>query len=392
MKIHIKNIVPLAACVAASTTSLFAQLAIPSDGSDGALVVSNNLVIDLSRAGPGNWTNNNAANAGRGIYDPAKWAVVFKYSSVVISNGATLTYANHPTHAPVVWLVTGDVTINSNCAVSLDGESYNQNPNNVAEPGPGGHRGGAMVQGGLERGVAFGPGGYYNDSGSYATFHAYGNPQIVPLIGGSGAPGHGNGVNGSAGGGAILIAASGTITVNGSCHANAGSPYSQYASGGGVRMVANQILGNGAIQATGSSSQSLGRIRLEANTVSDLLGVNPPTVKVLPTPLIIWPETNAPTVKVISVASLTAPSDPKASLSANGGDLVIAQTNAVVILLQTANFPTNGIVNVYLKPRNADQSILPATFVSGNTNLATWQLTTVLPVSHTVIQARAVSN
>ena len=83
-----------------------AQVSIPSDGSDGALIVSADTVIDLSNAIAGAWNANNVANAGKGIYDSNKWAVVFKYSSVVISNGATLTFANHPGRAPVVWLVS----------------------------------------------------------------------------------------------------------------------------------------------------------------------------------------------------------------------------------------------------------------------------------------------
>ncbi len=379
----------LAACMVGATSPLFAQLAIPSDGSDGALVISNNTVIDLSQAVTGNWTNNNTANAGKGVYDPSKWAVVFKYSSVVISNGATVTFTNHPTHAPVVWLVTNNVTING--TLSLDGQ------NSIAglylpEPGPGGFRGGAVNQGSLVRGDGFGPGGgsyAYNDRRAYySTIAPYGNPQIVPLIGGSGGAGWDSNLNGGAGGGAILIAASGSITVNGICRANGGSD--AYAgSGGGVRLVANQILGSGSIQA--SSPFNPGRIRLEANTASGLLGLNPPTIAVSPTPLIIWPDVTSPTVKVISVAALAAPADPQAQMSAVGDDLTIAKTNAVAIVLQTANFPTNGTVNVYIKPRNAAQSIFPASFVSGNSNAATWQLTTILPVSHTVIQARAVA-
>ena len=77
-------------------------------------------------------------------------------------------------------------------------------------------------------------------------------------------------------------------------------------------------------------------------------------------------------------------------MSAAGDDLTFATTNAVAIVLQTSNFPTNGTVNVYIKPRNAVQSILQASFVSGNTNSAIWQLNTILPVSHGVIQVRAV--
>lgn len=151
--------------------------------------------------------------------------------------------------------------------------------------------------------------------------------------------------------------------------------------------MANQILGSGTIQAAFFHS---GRIRLEANTVSADLNINPPTIASVPVPLVIWPASDAPTVQVISVASQSAPADPKAAMSANGADLAIANLNPITILLQTSNFPTNGTVNVYIKPRNAGQSILQASFVSGNSNAATWQVTTTLGLNHTVIQARAV--
>jgi hypothetical protein len=106
---------------------------------------------------------------------------------------------------------------------------------------------------------------------------------------------------------------------------------------------------------------------------------------------VIWPDATAPTVKVVSVAGQSAPIDPTAAMGLSGDDLTIGTNNAVAILLQTANFPTNGTVNVYIKPRNGYQSILQAGYVSGNTSLATWQLTTTLPLGHTVIQVRAVS-
>jgi hypothetical protein len=187
--------------------------------------------------------------------------------------------------------------------------------------------------------------------------------------------------------------------MNGSCHANGGYGPQNGASfagdGGGIRFVANQILGKGTIQALGGCTPvtlAPGRIRLEANTASASLDVNPPTTAVAPTPLVIWPATNAPTVQVVSVANLAAPADPKAAMSAGGDDLTLATTNTVAILLQTGHFPITGTVNVFIKPRNAAQSILQASYVSGDNNSATWQLNTVLPLSHTVIQARAVSN
>src|ERR1039458_6873898 len=387
MKIQIKAASLLAACMAASTSSLFAQLNIPSDGSDGALVISNNTVIDLSQAVTGNWTNNNAANAGKGIYDPAKWAVVFKYSSVVIASGATLTFSNHPTHAPVVWLVSGNVT--NNGEINLDGHSISLNYSDTAEPGPGGFRGGTIGMSG------FGPGGGYDFYGYYSTMHAYGNEQIVPLIGGSGGGYSGYSVSGG-GGGAILIASSGTISINGSVHANGAAYQGVGGAGGAIRLISGQLTDNGSISAGGPYP---GRIRLEATNTAGLnIGlnpsVNPLTILASPFPLTIWPATNAPMVQVMTIsnvnANLTAPADPKASLAASQDDLAIATTAAVTIGLQTSNFPINGTVNVYIKSLSAGQTVLPANCISGNSNSANWQLVTILPVNHTVIQARAV--
>jgi hypothetical protein len=121
-----------------------AAIVIPeADGSDGALNLTANTVIDLFQAVTGQWDANNAANAGKGIYDSNKWAVVFKYSSVNIAGGATVTFKNHASRAPVVWLVNGNVTING--TVSLDGQA-GQNSVNLPEPGPGGFRGGISMR------------------------------------------------------------------------------------------------------------------------------------------------------------------------------------------------------------------------------------------------------
>ena len=93
-----------------------AQLSIPSDGSDGAFSPNANVVIDLGLAANGIW---NTAGSGNGVYDAEKWAVVFKYSSVNIPSGVKVTFKNHPTYAPVVWLVQGNVTIAGE--LNLDG-------------------------------------------------------------------------------------------------------------------------------------------------------------------------------------------------------------------------------------------------------------------------------
>ena len=196
------KVILIALALLASLPAAFSQISIPSDGSDGAFNPSANVQIDLSQAVQGVWSANNSANAGKGIYDPDKWAIVFKFTSVNIPAGVTVTFKNHLSHAPVVWLVQGSATISG--TVNLDGRGYvttNINP----EPGPGGFRGGVPGYVGL----GIGAGLAVPTNGSYAL--SYGNPMIVPLIGGSGASGGGNGVWG--GGVAILIAASKTINI-----------------------------------------------------------------------------------------------------------------------------------------------------------------------------------
>ena len=129
-----------------------------ANGTDGALNLTANTVIDLSQAVTGAWDNDNTANAGKGVYDPAKWAVVFKYTEVNIAAGATVTFKNHASRAPVVWLVSGNVKIEG--SVSLNGQSAQPAPI-LPEPGPGGFRGGAatLALGSVTGSSGFGMGG-----------------------------------------------------------------------------------------------------------------------------------------------------------------------------------------------------------------------------------------
>jgi hypothetical protein len=329
---------------------------------------------------------------------------VFKYSNVVISNGATLSFLNHPTHAPVVWLVSNNVAING--TLSLNGQPWNLDAINLPEPGPGGFRGG----GGFSNpnyGPGFGPGGnggggiYTSGQAINGLVRTYGNTQILPLIGGSGGAG-GNfygAQNGAAGGGAILIAAVSNITVNGYCAADGGSGGNsggKSGSGGAIRLVANQIVGSGQIEAGGSD---YGRIRLEylVSASGSLVINNPPAVALqITNPPVIFPTANAPAVSVIGIVQSgvtnAVPLEPTAAMNSSGNDdLVLVTTNRVTVQLRTLNFPTNGTVTVFINPRYASQTYQNATLVGGNTNSALWQVTNVnlMYPAHTVIQARA---
>lgn len=146
-----------------------AQIIVPgADGSDGAFSPTTNTVVPLQDAPSGPWNGPNTM-PGKGVYDPNQWAVVYRFTSVNIPANVTVTFTNHPSRAPVVWLVSGNVTING--TINLNG----QQQTNVlvpAEPGPGGFRGGRRaVAAGQPGSAGFGPGAgdYPEGTGSYGT-------------------------------------------------------------------------------------------------------------------------------------------------------------------------------------------------------------------------------
>ena len=379
-----KNMIQLVTCAVVTAMSMEAAKAalnIPSDGSDGALVITNNTVIDLSQAVTTNW-NTASPVLGAGVYDPEKWAVVFKYSSVTIQGGATVTFKNHASRAPVVWLVQSNVTING--TVSLDGQGSQAAPW-LAVPGPGGGRSGAgAYASGAWNSAGFGPGGGAFDSwlgigGSYGTVAPYptnfgqtnyGNPSLIPLIGGSGGGGSANNSNfgGGAGGGAILIACSENLSVSGAIHAN-GGPNSQHGgggSGGGIRLVANTLAGSGLIEALsrpatgtypGTANQvgGLGRIRIErvTNTYTPLPIPQPSVVELgSGTTPVIWLPTNGPTVRIVSIGGNVAPVDPRAEFGAFGADVVMPRLTNTTVVVLTTNVEQASVVSVRVTPRS----------------------------------------
>lgn len=69
----------LFAASALLTVSAFGQIIVPgADGSDGAFNPTTNVTINLALADAGAWNGPNP-NPGEGVYDPDKWAVVFRY-------------------------------------------------------------------------------------------------------------------------------------------------------------------------------------------------------------------------------------------------------------------------------------------------------------------------
>lgn len=320
------------ACLVALAASAPAQLIVPSDGSDGAFNPTQNVTIDLGLATTAPWQT---PGNGNGVYDPEQWAVVFKFTEVNIPAGVTVSFKNHPKGAPVVWLVQGNVTIGGLVSVNS---------------GPGGFAEGFGV-GGLALG--YGANNSFFGSSSFA-FHGggrsegiYGGPELVPLVGGSGA-------RESRGGGAILIMASQEIVVAGSVQALGGGG-THCGTGGAVRLVADHCTLQGSVFAyvNRPDVSSQGRIRLEANSfnVSGTVFPTPSVLNGVPnnTPQ-LWPDASAPQVRIESIAGRPVQTDPAGNMSLP--DLQLTTGGTVPVVLATTNVPSNWKVTLRVAPTN----------------------------------------
>lgn len=406
-----------------------ADIVVPgANGADGAFSpTAANTVVDLSLAATVSFADFEAGInppdfvPGNGVYIPEQWAVVFRYASVNIPSNVTVTFTNHPSRAPVVWLVSESATIAG--SVRLNGaQRAALGPWPLLEPGPGGFRGGAPHLGGLNRGSAgFGPGGnnltflntyagagHSEPGGGNAAIRggAYGNAQLLPLIGGSGVndysypSGSGSvGRPGASGGGAILVAASGAITLTGSIQANgAGDGGAAASSGGAIRLVADSLQGAGSLQANGglgagaSGNGSPGRIRIEANGGNFTGSTSPAASPALAGPLaVVWPPASAPRLRILSVGGVAAPADPRASFAFPLPDITTTEL-APLIVLEGENVPLDWQVTVRIIPLSGNNITLTITAPDpGSTPaLSTWSVVApLLPNGVSAIQARA---
>ena len=428
MKPSQSSIITLSLALAAFTHSLRSDIVIPgANGADGALNITADTVIDLSKAVSGEWSDTlNAANAGKGIYDSNKWAVVFKYTEVTIASGAKVTFKNHPSRAPLVWLVQGNVAINGD--LSLDGEKFTEPPL-LAEPGPGGFRGGTgRYSDGATESPGFGPGGggakagntwgEFGGGGSYGSVGfrgqpVYGNPSLIPLIGGSGGGGRNAGFGtpgwgGGGGGGAILIASGGTVSVNGMIHSNGGdgnyrrNMENDFAggSGGGIRIVCDTLAGTGVVQCLGGVSTifgGLGRIRVERVSTSNSWIVTPdPSVVDIASgsSAILWPPSGSPEVRIVSIGGADAPPDPRAAFGTLGADVAIPITSSTAVIVETRNVEQASEVLVRGTPRMSgnysETKATVASIVSTDPLVIRWTAALPVQAGYSAVQVRVI--
>jgi hypothetical protein len=343
-------------------------------------------------------------------------------------NGALgVSFRPNARNTPVTLLVKGNLTIGPNTATGLNLNGSNGSPGQVGDSGkggdggPGGFRGGdgtyQLVNFAARGGAGLGPVGGAPGTTSPLAIGAsgvfLGNLQLLPMIGGSGGGGGASTTTasgcsaggGGGGGGAILVAANGTVTLNGYIAAdggNGGGPNnSSCASGGGagsggaIRIVASAIQGTGNLWArsgipSGASRpvSSYGRIRLEA--ISNTLPANntDPIASRSSVPGPVAPPVT-PTVRITGVGGVAAPAFPVGGTGLV--DITLPTPGTATVDVATSAVPSGTIVEVYVKPRvGGPQVTLPVTLLScdGAGNCSA-QVSTSLAAGTYTVEARA---
>jgi len=377
-----RAILLLAISMLAAGTPLEAAFTAGSTGADGALVFppgdGSPQTIDFDPAGFPTPLDQD----GDGVYH---------FTSVTIPANVTVRLrADRCGYHPLYWLSSGPVLIAG--TLDLSGEIPVEVPYGILTrptiPGPGGFPGGvgevsdlALAQPG------FGPGGgqYPRASGSHATagflafgFPPYGNPFLVPLIGGSGGAGspRDNSIqmpiptvlSGGAGGGAILIASDTSIVVAGEILALGGDKVdgreggvfpqvnlSGAGSGGAIRLVAPNISGSGKIATRrGEFDYSPapggdGRVRMEAleDTFSGpVLGSSRRVTLLDTTPLGLPSDYPTAAVTVTSIGGVAVPVRPGGGFAAP--DLELDDAAPTQFEIEARHVPIGTTVTVYL--------------------------------------------
>jgi hypothetical protein len=301
-------------------------------------------------------------------------------------------FQGNAANTPVTILVKGDIFIEGGDILDLNGDDGANGTTGAAgvggAGGPGGFAGGdgayQIVNFASDGGAGVGPGGGF---GSVATPRVaakggvfVGVPELRPMAGGSGGGGgHSaqavagcSGAGGGGGGGALVLAANGTVTINGTIRANGGAGGTRAnssctsggggGSGGAVRILANRIEGSGSVTANGggdgccggpsspegANAGAAGRVRLEAiaNGFS-VNGTSPVAIRApAPGPLV---NPITPTVRISAIDGALTPLEPIGYLGRI--DMVVPAPGLVQIDLASTDVPAGTDLEVTVKPK-----------------------------------------
>lgn len=366
---------------------------------------------------------------------------VFNFTTINIPLGVTISYTRNSKNTPVTLLATGDVTILGTINVAggnalanggggrgapggYDGGSAGFGFDTFAGAtgdGPGGGGGGNSTNG---TSLSGGGGGGYASAGAGggvqtgavagAAGPKYGSSTLLPVVGGSGGGGGGAAANnrggaGGGGGGAILIASSTSINFTGTINASggvgglvgAGGAAGGGGSGGAIRLIANTISGAGTLNVSGGSGGiqqtfpgggggGVGFVRIEAFNFSSF-APSVPTNSVtfaLPNPVAI---PNPPTLRIASVAGLSAPATPLGSL-AGVPDIVLPSTtpNPVTIAIEATNIPVGTVVQVSVIPISGVRTSVQTAPLTGTHAASVTSASLALTAGMSVLTASAV--
>ena len=263
---------------------------------------------------------------------------VYQFTSIYIAAGVTLKLSSKALSGPVFWLSQGPVQIDG--TVDLDGEDGARVP---SVPGAGGYPGGAVGNQGYR------PEGFI------------GNIFLVPLVGGDGGDGS-DSQGGGAGGGALLIASSASITINGTITANGGASMGGTGgAGGAIRLAAPMIDGAGVLHARGGQSGGGdGRVRLEAfdNRFSgDLSGT--PLSQGKPFGLFLPPNSPA-SVRVVSIGGLAV----------SGSEFTLNQPSPVRAVIEARFMPPGTVIQLEFFSEAAPEQTVSTTPLEGTFELS----------------------
>jgi hypothetical protein len=349
---------------------------------------------------------------------------VYHFTTITVGVGTTLRLDDTRLGEgkPVVWLAQGAVLIAG--TLNLSGGSTQAGPN-PTPAGAGGYRGGRGQTAATTSATAGnGPGGGapwptpgldaharggtagHAFTGGLDTVAApgepYGNPFLLPLVGGSGGGGGGmrfagtSGSAGGAGGGALLIASSTSIRVTGTitCAGGSNAEPTAFAGGGGgsggaIRLIAPRLEGSGTLDVNGGLTSwsnvrgGPGRIRLESYRNQATFTLVPTTTTTEAPPGPVFPPATAPAVRVVRVDGVAVATGPTGSFDAP--DVVIAAAGPVTVELEARNVPAGTVLGLSLQP--AAGTVFTATsspLVAGAPGAPlTASATVTLPSGHT---------
>lgn len=355
---------------------------------------------------------------------------VLNYTLVDIPPDVTIRFVRNPQNTGVFILSQGDINVDGTIDVSgADGTNQNTGDSSFCVSllggtgGPGASDGGSFGCAGASSGIGPGGGGSVNQQanqvgGAGASFvqpgfdgksnsktdagvpgQPYGDPGLTPLHGGSG----GGAVlnvgadmrSGAGGGGLVVLASSGSITINGQIHARGGSPAAARftdafgnngrvagAGGGGViRLAAAEVGGDGLLDVRGGTecTQSAsgnagpcggdGLIRVESfNVTGTLLDNSLPEA-----PLVLTPENAVPyspelrpQLRISKVAG-KSPAQPTQltghALRTPG--VAVPEDSTIVVEVVANNVPTGTTVVVAVNALGDERQTFPTTPLAG---------------------------